>query len=516
MQCAYLFCEGDVLEKNGSFKGFFANWIADSGMHEVNLQWPVPNDRLQALRVHRLFAAPLGAGRMAQPGTDQHMMSTACPGVFALGVSAGIAVLTFLGNFRYNSLVGERMPVCPPDRNPTSFSFEMRYFPMHTKEVSELRRRWQAEKNAVKHIYGCYVNASGEIVADLDEPLSLMPQEEAEQYFSLLKKALSGKLGKNLLDLVFSTQQVADSDEHRLLMSLRDSELQDLEARQAFYQKAVESLHLEGSYLLLLAHDTYDVPTKAKDGAALEDGENVFSYILCAACPVKEGKPGLGYYAGDNEFHCFAPQTVAAPECGFLFPAFDDRAANLYNALFYCRKPDALPQEFIESVFHTDVPMAAEQQKETFRESLAEALGQSCSMDVVQVVYSQLDGMLTEHKESGREDPLTVTAKDLAHILQGCEVPEENIQAFQSLCDEKFGEGVALNPANLIEPGKVEIKTPQVSLTVEADYSSLVQTRVIDGQKYLLIPAGEGVEFNGLAVKIPGELEEAQKEGNGE
>lgn len=63
--CAYLFCEGDVLEKNGSAKGFFANWIADSGMHEVNLQWPVPNDRLQALRVHRLFAAPLGAGRMA-------------------------------------------------------------------------------------------------------------------------------------------------------------------------------------------------------------------------------------------------------------------------------------------------------------------------------------------------------------------------------------------------------------------------------------------------------------------
>ena len=376
---------------------------------------------------------------------------------------------------------------------------------MHTKEVSELRRRWQVEKNAVKRIYGCYVNASGEIVTDLDEPLSLMPQEEAEQYFSLLKKALSGKLGKNLIDLVFSTQQVADSDEHRLLMALRDSGLQDGKARQAFYQKAVESLHLEGNYLLLLAHDTYDVPTKAKDGAALEDGENVFSYLLCAVCPVKEGKPGLGYYAGGNEFHCFVPQTVASPECGFLFPAFDDRAANLYNTLFYCRKPDALPQEFIENVFHTDVPMAAEQQKETFRESLAEALGQACSMDVVQVVYSQLDGMLTEHKESGSSEPLTVTAKDLAHILQGCEVPEESVQAFQALCDEKFGEGVALNPANLIDPGKVEIKTPQVSLTVEADYSPLVQTRVIDGQKYLLIPAGEGVEFNGLAVHIPQE-----------
>ena len=32
-----------------------------------------------------------------------------------------------------------------------------------------------------------------------------------------------------------------------------------------YKRQAVESLHLEGSYLLLLAHDTYDVPTKAKD-----------------------------------------------------------------------------------------------------------------------------------------------------------------------------------------------------------------------------------------------------------
>lgn len=374
---------------------------------------------------------------------------------------------------------------------------------MNTKEVSELRRRWKTEKNAVKRIYGCYVNASGEIVADIDEPLSLMPQEETEQYFGLLKKVLSGKLEKNLIDLVFSTQQVADSDEHRLLMSLRDSELQDEESRQALYQKAVEALDLQGNYLLLLAHDTYDVPSKSKDGSNLEDSENVFSYFLCAVCPVKEGKPGLGYYSGDNEFHCFAPQTVAAPEYGFLFPAFDNRAANLYNALFYCRKPADLPQNFIETVFHTEIPMAAEEQKAAFQEALAEALGQECSMDVVQVVYSQLSGMMENHKESGSLEPFTVTSKELGQILQGCEVPEESIASFQTLCDEKFGEGVAINPANLIDPSKVEIKTPQVSVTVEPDYSYMVQTRIIDGQKYLLIPAEEGVEFNGLAVKIP-------------
>ena len=105
---------------------------------------------------------------------------------------------------------------------------------MNTKEVAELRRRWRPEKNAVKRIYGCLVNASGGIPADLEEPLSMLPLEETEQYFALLKKTLSGRLGKNLIDLVFSTQQVADSEEHRLLMALRSSGLQDAQARHAF------------------------------------------------------------------------------------------------------------------------------------------------------------------------------------------------------------------------------------------------------------------------------------------
>lgn len=107
---------------------------------------------------------------------------------------------------------------------------------MIQKELNELRRRWRPEKNAVSRIYGCFVNSSKEIVSDLDESLGMMPQEEAEKYLSLLKKGLSGSLGKNLIDIVFSTQQVADSEEHRLLTTLRDSQLKDNEARQTFYR----------------------------------------------------------------------------------------------------------------------------------------------------------------------------------------------------------------------------------------------------------------------------------------
>ena len=130
---------------------------------------------------------------------------------------------------------------------------------MNQKEVSELRRRWRLEKNAVSHIYGCFVNANKEIIADLDESLGMMTQEEGEQYMSLLKKTLSGGLGKNLIDIVFSTQQVMDSPEHRQLMELRSSRLKDGQLRRQFYQTVTDSLDMGGSgYLLLLACDSYD------------------------------------------------------------------------------------------------------------------------------------------------------------------------------------------------------------------------------------------------------------------
>ena len=159
---------------------------------------------------------------------------------------------------------------------------------MNQKELSELRRRFRPEKSAISHIYGCYVNGSREIISYLDEPMGMMPQEEAEKYLGLLKKALSGTLGRNLVDIVFSTQQVMDSDEHRFLMGLRDSQLKDGALRQSFYDKVIASLDMDGSnYLILLAHDAYDVPYKGRDGELQDDAsDTVFSYIICCVCPV--------------------------------------------------------------------------------------------------------------------------------------------------------------------------------------------------------------------------------------
>ena len=376
---------------------------------------------------------------------------------------------------------------------------------MNQKEINELKRRFKPDKNAIGRIYGCYVSGSREVISYIDEPLSTMPLEETEKYLGLLKKAFSGTLGKNLIDIVFSTQQVADSDKHRLLMALRDSRLKDGEVRQEFYQKVIDSLDMgESSYLILLAHDAYDVPHRGgNDEMQADASDEVFSYIVCCICPVKDGKLELGYCAGENEFHNCAPsQIVAPPELGFLFPAFDDRAANIYNALFYSRKPDELHQEFIDAVFHTEPPMSAAEQREAFQEALSQALGDTCSMEVVRSIHERLTDQIAQHKESKAVEPLCVTVGEIGAVLGDCGVAQEQIEAFRANCEERFGAGAALSPANLIDAGKFEVKTTHASVSVSPDCSYLVETRVIDGKQYILVPAGENVEINGQTVQI--------------
>ena len=296
-----------------------------------------------------------------------------------------------------------------------------------------------------------------------------------------------------------------DSEEHKLLSQLRSTGLKDGQVRRAFYEKVIASLDMEDSnYLILLAHDAYDVPYRGKDGEDQADAsDTVFTYIVCAICPVKDGKLELGYFSGENEFHSnVAKQIVGAPELGFLFPAFDDRSANIYNALFYSRKADELHQEFIDAVFHTEPPMSAAEQREAFQSALSEALEEDCSMEVVQAVHEQLREKIEQHKESKDPEPLKVTAQDVGSILQDCGVPEERVAAFREKCDEQFGGSAALAPANLIDSKRFEVKTEQVTISVDPEYSYQVETRVIDGKRYILIPADEGVEVNGMAVEI--------------
>ncbi len=375
---------------------------------------------------------------------------------------------------------------------------------MNEKEVAEIRRRFRPDKNSISSLRGCCVNENGEIVSEFEQSLLLSPQEEVENILATLKRTLSGGLGKNLIDLEFETQQVVDSEEHKLLMALRDSALKDEAALHAFYQKAASSLKLGENYLILLIHDTYDIPYRGGDGAIFSDASSeVYSYILCSICPVRMSKPALSYYMTEQKFHNRRIDwLVSKPELGFLFPAFDDRTTNIYNALYYSRSTAESYAAFVDSIFHCPLPMPAKVQKETFQSVLEDSLSESCSYDVIGSVHSQIKAMIEEHKENKEVEPLLISRQAVKRVLSVSGVPDEKLPAFTEKYDAAFGTDAVLSPKNIIDDKKFEVSTSDVTVQVHTDRQDLVETRVIDGTKCIVIRVEGGVTVNGIAVHI--------------
>ena len=375
---------------------------------------------------------------------------------------------------------------------------------MNRKEISEIRRRFNLDKNAISCIRGCYVNDKREIVSMFNRPLMSFPQEEAEKYLAIYRRTLSGIPGKNLVEITFRPDQVMDGEEHRLLSALRNTALKVEEGVQSFYQKIIDALEMEGNYLILMMHDAYDIPFRAKDDLKVDDAsEEVFDYILLSICPVKLSKPALSYYAEDNEFHDRELDwVVAGPELGFMFPAFDDRAANIYSALYFTRDTETMHGEFISAIFNTDSPMPADEQKETFQALLEDTLGDELSYEVVQTVHEQIRGLIEEQKSDKEAEAPVVTKREVRGMLESCGVSEEHVAAFEQKYDEDFGAAIDLGAQNIVNERKFEVRTPDVVIQVNPERSDLVETRVIDGFKYILIRADEGVAVNGVNISI--------------
>jgi hypothetical protein len=124
-------------------------------------------------------------------------------------------------------------------------------------------------------------------------------------------------------------------------------------------------------------------------------------------------------------------------------------------------------------------------------------------MDVVQAVHERLLERIELHKESRDPEVLTLTVDEVGGILRDSGVEQARVDAFCEKCGEQFGENAVLNPENLIDRKRFEIKTENATISVAPDHSYLAETRVINGRRYILIPADKGAEVNGLTVHIP-------------
>jgi NACalpha-BTF3-like transcription factor len=389
---------------------------------------------------------------------------------------------------------------------------------MNQRDLSQLKRRLNPDKRNPTVIRGCYVSYDGTIISTFAQPVFHLPAEENEKYMSMFKRVLSGTPGQNLQEIEFTGMQAMEGEEHKILSTMRESGLTDEEAVNAFYERVIHYIRsispadaqsvteqqAASNYLILLLHDGYDIAYRDQNGETdQEQSTDVFSYILCAVCPVKQTKPQLSYVMEDANFRVHpADWAVGAPDLGFLFPAYEEHSANIYKAMFYTRDASQTHEDFMKGVFGAERCMPAREQTETFQAVLQEALEDECSMDVVQAVHETVRTMIEEQKADKTAEPLSLSKQEVKQVLESCGVSEEKAQAFEEHYDETFGEFAELPAVNLVTPKQFKVDTPSVSIRVDPQRSDLIETRVIDGKNYILVLADGDVQVNGVNVKF--------------
>ena len=136
---------------------------------------------------------------------------------------------------------------------------------MNKKEVLELKRRFKQDKVTFTRLCGCYVDANRDKVCKFGSKFLNLEDEEFHKYLEIANKCLSGKVANNLLNLEFPLIEEEVGGRQQILMALRDSNLENEELLDSFYDHVIDSYDYAGNYLILLFNDAYDVMTKTRD-----------------------------------------------------------------------------------------------------------------------------------------------------------------------------------------------------------------------------------------------------------
>jgi len=372
---------------------------------------------------------------------------------------------------------------------------------MLKQEIAEIKKQFTPQNCSITRICGCYVDGEKNKKTQLKQAFLALPEEEMFKYFEILRKALSGTSGKNLLTLDFPLESESEGGTQEFLLKLRDSKLKDETLLESFYDRIIESYEFVGNYLILIIHDVYDIPGKSTDGFTMDDAsDDVYEYLLACICPVNLSKPGLSYDAQENTFHNrIRDWVVGVPEAGILFPAFHDRGSDIHSTLYYSRDSEDLKEDFVTQILGCSLPMSAGGQKETFQTLIEETLGEQCNFESVRNIHEKLNEMVEEHKEE--PEPLLLRKDEIKTLFANSGMDDERLQVFEQHYDETAGENTALQVNNVLNTKTFELKTPDVIIKVKPERTDLIETQIINGRPCLVIELEGSVEVNGIAVR---------------
>lgn len=184
---------------------------------------------------------------------------------------------------------------------------------INREDMLELTRRMTPKRNCFDRIAGAYFDGEGFLDGTFNTHfLKLSPKDQAK-YLAIAKAIPFASTNVNLRQYAFAPEQEKPGSTWQLLMALQDCGLKNDAILDVFYEIFGERYRASTPYAVCFFHGSYDIPDKAKDGEYLGESEEVYSFMICAVCPLQ----------GDYE--------PGKPESGFLFPAFADRSSDIHS-----------------------------------------------------------------------------------------------------------------------------------------------------------------------------------------
>ncbi|WP_195430376.1 DUF4317 domain-containing protein [Clostridium sp. D46t1_190503_E9] len=327
---------------------------------------------------------------------------------------------------------------------------------MRKKDILELKRRLKKDHCTFTKMCGCYVNGEKHVILKFRETFLNLDEDEYFKYLEIAKKVLSGTIGNNILELNFPTNEDLINEKQVSLMRLKSSQLRDDVILDEFYDSIIDNYDYTGNFLILIFHDAYDVITKTRDNAKLDESEEVYEYVLCALCPVSLSEPGLRYFEEDNKIKArIRDWVVEAPTNGFVFPAFIDRSSDVNSIMYYTKNAKDTHPELMENALGCYSKQTATIQKETFQSIIKDTFSadEKKAEKIFMEVQENLNNMLDEYNaiyDDTDAEPISLTKDDIQSLLIESGIPEEITTKIEKSYVETFGDELPL-VENLID-----------------------------------------------------------------
>ena len=428
---------------------------------------------------------------------------------------------------------------------------------MTKKDILELKRRMKKEACTFTKLCGCYVDGNKNIILKINETFLNLKDEEFFKYLDIAKKALSGTIGNNLLELEFAPVGEGEDSMQSFLLGMRDSKLKNEALLDRLYEKIIEKYDYTGNYLILLFHDAYDVVIKTSDNNKLDESEEVYDYVLCAVCPVELSRAALGYREDENRIGArMRDWVVGMPEVGFLYPAFTDRSTDIHAVMYYTKDAKETHTEFMEEILGCKSRRSGTEEKETFKSVIENVIGDDEQSNEVFIKLQKNLNYMIEEEEAlnyGSKEPLMLTNSSVKELMEDTDISDEIKGKIEKAYDETFGEEppeaknlldkkaleqsakrdrtVELEkqvnvlkqqlenkksaddeppfdtdetPFDADEPLDVNFASADISLNVSQSKLTEIKTEIIDGKKCIVIPVeeGESTSINGVNTVI--------------